>query len=76
LVNARPQMRHLLRLPFAPQTCAGDDRSPAGDYPLRAEHADAVIDDVHRAALAPVARRYEFRGVRLLGARPHKAHLR
>src|SRR5439155_742350 len=31
---------------------AGDDRDPAGDDTVGAEHADAEIGDVHRAALA------------------------
>ena len=38
---------HLRREPGA-----GDDRDPAGDDAVGAEHADAEIGDVHRAALA------------------------
>ena len=34
------------------QAGAGDDRDPAGDDAVGAEHADAEIGDVHRAALA------------------------
>src|SRR6266849_2046940 len=50
-----PEKRHrdtALAFHLRREAGAGDDRDPAGDDAVGAEHADAEIGDVHRAALA------------------------